>query len=75
MAFLAQKSCARTIHNEDPLFYFRNGVILTPRAAFHILPECPPEYATIINESIRKGWLKPVAFMRDTEQTFELLSN
>lgn len=50
-----------------------NGVTIVPRASFEISPNCPSNYAHVIATAYQNGWLKPVANMRDTEYTMELL--
>ncbi len=56
------------------MFTIQDGGIVYQRAGFHILPECPNTYREVIEESINRGWLKPVAYMRDNELTFEILA-
>ena len=64
----------KTLRQSDPDFTFSpNGLTLIPRASFEINKECPREYKLIIAECINNGWIKPVAHMRDTEYTMELL--
>lgn len=50
-----------------------NGVTIVPRASLEISPNCPKDYAHIIQQAYQYGWLKPVANMRDPEYTMELL--
>jgi hypothetical protein len=64
----------KTLHPKDADFTFSpDGIKLVPRASFEINKECPREYKLIIAECINNGWIKPVAHMRDTEYTMELL--
>lgn len=64
----------KTVKPSDSDFRFSpDGISLVPRAAFEISSECPLNYREIIQECIRHGWLRPVAHMRDTEYTMELL--
>jgi len=64
----------KTLRQNDPDFTFSpDGIKLVPRASFEIVEGCPREYRLIIQECIHNGWLKPVAHMRDTEYTWELL--
>lgn len=44
---------------------------MAPRAGFEITNECPSSYKLIINECLSKGWLKPVATVKDTELFWE----
>ena len=48
-------------------------IILVPRAGFEIKKECPNTYAEVIRECINRGWLQPVAYMREDEYMWEEL--
>lgn len=50
-----------------------DGITLVPRAHVIILEQCPWEVRDQINYALAKGWLQPVANMRDSEYTMELL--
>ena len=64
----------KTLRAKDADFSFSpDGLTLVPRASFEISKECPREYRLIIAECIGNGWLLPIAHMRDTEYTMELL--
>jgi hypothetical protein len=64
----------KTLRAKDADFSFSpDGLTLVPRASFEISKECPREYRLIIAECVGNGWLRPVAHMRDTEYTMELL--
>jgi len=64
----------KTLRSKDADFSFSpDGIKIVPRASFEISDQCPREYKLIIAECIDRGWLKPVAHMRDTEYTMELL--
>jgi len=64
----------KTLRAQDADFTFSpDGPTLVPRASFEVNHQCPREYRLIISECINNGWLKPVAHMRDTEYTMELL--
>jgi len=64
----------KTLCSKDADFKFSpDGITIVPRASFEVSNECPREYKLIIAECIGRGWLKPVAHMRDTEYTMELL--
>jgi hypothetical protein len=60
-------------HNDTDFTFSPDGIRLVSRASFEINKECPREYILIIAECINNGWIKPVAHMRDTEYTMELL--
>lgn len=50
-----------------------NNVTLVPRASIEISQSCPQHVADIILTAYNRGWLKPVANMRDTEHLMEIL--
>lgn len=51
-----------------------DGVMLVPRASIEILPQCPAEIRDKVQFAYAKGWIQPVAHMRDEEYTWELIS-
>ena len=64
----------RALRQSDPDFTFSpNGITLVSRAAIEISQQCPGEHKWIIQQCIENGWIRPVAYMRDTEYTMELL--
>lgn len=64
----------KTLRHTDTDFTFSpDGIRIVPRAGFEISSHCPAQYKQIIAECINNGWLKPVAHMRNTEYTMELL--
>jgi hypothetical protein len=64
----------KTLRQSDPDFTFSpDGIKLVPRASFEISEKCPSGYQKILYECWGNGWIKPVAHMRDTEYTMELL--
>lgn len=60
-------------HKDDNFSFSPDGITVVPRAGLEINPQCPREYRQIIAECMRNGWLLPVAHMRDSEYTWELL--
>ena len=64
----------KTLQRGDDDFMFSpDGVTMVPRASFVVNSGCPQNYKEIIAECFSHGWIKPVAHMRDTEYTWELL--
>lgn len=74
MTFALHKSQIRTLKQSDPKFVIHDGLMQAPRAGFEISQGCPIEYTLIIDECIRKGWLKPVANVTERELIFMGLS-
>lgn len=73
MTFTSPKVKIKTISRDDSMFYIKGDITVTPRAGFEISKSCPREYRLILSECIDKGWLKPVAYMRDDEYIWEQL--
>jgi len=72
--FKISNSRYRALRPSDPDFTFSpDGITLVSRAGIEISQRCPAKYQDLILECIRHDWLKPVAYMRDTEYTMELL--
>lgn len=70
MYITARQSQVRTIKPNDPRFIINDGLVVSPRAGFHILPECPREYKLVIQDCIDRGWLQPVANVTERELVF-----
>ena len=67
----AHKSIVRTIRYNDPDFRIQDGSVHYSRAGFEISRSCPESYKQIISQCIDNGWLKPVAYVKDTELFWE----
>ena len=66
----------RQLMPSDPDFSFSpDGVTMVNRAGFIISQRCPENYRSFIIECMQHGWLKPVAYMRDSEYTWEKLQS
>jgi hypothetical protein len=64
----------KTLKQGDDDFSFSpDGYTIVPRASIAISEKCPSEYQKILYECWGNGWLRPMAHMRDTEYTWEML--
>lgn len=75
MKIKTSQTCIRTVKQGDPLWLIKDGPIISARAGFEISRNCPTHILVAIGEAIEYGYLKPVAFMKDTEQTWEILQD
>ena len=65
----------RQLRSGDRNFNFSpDGIVIVPRAGFEINERCPREYKMIIAECLNNGWLKPIAHIKDSELTFDILT-
>ena len=73
MTFTTTDKTIKTIRKDDPDFIIDNGIIMSPRAGFEISNDCPRQYKLMITEAIKNSWLKPVAYIKQSEFTWEKL--
>ena len=65
----------KEIQQSDPDFTMTDGMKLVPRAAFKISQRCPHNYASLSAERINHGWLKPVAYVKESDYVWEKLGD
>lgn len=71
--FKTTKSYVSLYRGQDNFTFSPDGITRVPRAHVIVLEQCPANIRDMINYAIAKGWVQPVANMRDTEYTMELL--
>jgi hypothetical protein len=71
--FKATRSHVTLRPGHEDFSFSPDGVTVVARAGFDISQTCPKEYRMIILQCINNGWIRPVAYMRETEYTMELL--
>ena len=74
MNITVNKSSIRTIKQGEDNFLITDGLVCAPRAGFEVDINCPREYKLIIADCIDRGWIKPVAHVKDHEMFWEALS-
>lgn len=74
MTFKVEESTIRTIRKGEKGFMLVDGYVVTPRAGFEISRSCPDQYKQIISQCIDNGWLKSVAYVKDSELFWEEFS-
>ena len=75
MTFTLPDNIIKTIRQNDPDFHIDNGIVMAPRAGVEISNSCPRQYKLMIMEALKNGWLQPVAYMKETEYTWEKLGD
>jgi hypothetical protein len=73
MTFTTPDKIIKTIRKDDPNFYIDNGIVIAPRAGFELSNDCPRQYKSMIMEAIKNGWLKPIAYIKESEYVWEKL--
>lgn len=51
-----------------------DNITVTPRAGVEISDKCPREYKMIIAECMNKGWIKPIAYVKESDYAWEQLT-
>jgi hypothetical protein len=70
MTYTIHQSRIRTIKPGDPNFTITDGLVQANRAGIEISQRCPSNYASLINECLNHGWIKPVAHVTERELIF-----
>ena len=73
MTFTTPDKIIKTIRQNDPNFYIDNGIVMSPRAGLEISQRCPENYRSLILECVEHGWLKPIAYIKESEYIWEKL--
>jgi len=63
----------KQIRASDPLFRMSDGLMLCNRAGIEIGANCPTNTREQLLYAIQAGWVKPVAYLREEEYTWESL--
>jgi hypothetical protein len=71
--FEANRSHVTLRPGHEDFSFSPDGVTVVPRASIEIDDECPTEYKQMLMVALDFDWVRPVANMRETEYTMELL--
>ena len=71
MTFTTNEIKFKKIKQGEADFLMTDGIKLVPRATIEISQRCPSNYASLIQECIGHGWLKPVAYTKESEYVWE----
>jgi hypothetical protein len=64
----------KIIRQDDSDFSMSVGMYAYPRAGFEIDKSCPENTIIFLFECLRAGWIKPVAYMKESEYVWEKLA-
>ncbi len=65
----------RKITTKDDDFCIISGYAYWPRAGIEVTGKCPADYRAMIKLAISKGWIEPVAHVRESEYMWEKLND
>lgn len=74
MNYKIHESTTRRLYRGEPGFHMIDGVKMVPRAEIVVLKECPANIVDMINYAIAKGYVQPVANVRDDELVWEKIA-
>ena len=75
MNYKIHQSTTRRIYRGQDGFVIVDGIKLVPRAEVIVLEQCPANIRDMVNYAIAKGWIQPVANVRDEELVWEKLAS
>lgn len=75
MTYTVEKTTTRRIWRGESGFFMQDGIKLVPRAEIVVLEKCPANMVDMLNYAIAKGYVQPVAHVRDEELVWEKLTS
>ena len=75
MTYKVYPSTTRRLWRGEPGFSMVDGVRLVPRAEIVVLEQCPANLRDMLQYAIAKGYVQPVANVRDEELVWEKLAS
>ena len=64
----------KTILPGDEGWFMRHdNMTLTPRAGIQITDACPYSYKLIMAQAFDEGWIKPIAYVKESDYAWEQL--
>ena len=75
MTYKVHPSTTRRLWRGEPGFSMIDGVRLVPRAEIVVLEQCPANIRDMLQYAIAKGYVQPVANVRDEELVWEKLAS
>ena len=73
MIFTTTDKTIKTIRQSDPDFMLNNGMQIVPRSAIEFSELCPTSLILQVQNAIGKGWIRPLAYIKESEYTWEKL--
>ena len=74
MTYKVHSSTTRRLFRGEPGFSMVDGVRLVPRAEIVVLEQCPANLRDMLQYAIAKGYVQPVANVRDDDLVWEKLA-
>lgn len=75
MTYTFSKPTTKRLFRGQAGFNLIDGIKIVPRAEVMVLEQCPANIRDMVNYAIAKGWIQPVANVRDEELVWEKLTS
>lgn len=75
MTYTVHKSTTKRLSRGQDGFFMQDGVKLVPRAEIVVLEQCPANIRGTLQYYIAKGYIQPVANVRDEELVWDKLTS
>lgn len=73
MNFTTPEKTFKKLKRGEPDFMLNDGIQIVPRAAIEFSELCPTSLILQVQDAISKGWIRPVAYMKENEYVWEKL--
>lgn len=73
MIYTKSDTAVVKLTQSDPGFSFMDGLCIVQRAGLEISSDCPQKWVDVIATAMEKGWLKPVAYMKQEEHSWDTM--
>jgi hypothetical protein len=71
--YIETKTTTVRLNREDDGFMIVDGMNLVPRAGIFVSNRCPWNYKEIIEDCVNRGWLQPIAHVKESELAWHKL--
>jgi len=75
ISYISPDETFKKIKQGQKDFFMTDGIQMVPRACVEISKKCPDRYIDVIRKCLEKGWLVPVAYMKESEYIWEKLGD
>lgn len=73
MTFTAPEVAFKKLKRGDKDFHMTNGITVMPRAQIEFSETCPMDLINQVSLAVSKGWIRPVAYIKESEYVWEVL--
>lgn len=75
MTFTTPEVAFKKLKRGDKDFHMTDGITIMPRAQIEFSEKCPMDLINQVSTAIGKGWIRPVAYIKESEYVWEKLGD